>query len=205
MDTKSSIKIFVVAILPSILTIFIIFFLIMPQVRKSRVENIPRESIQQSEQNIDVEKYIKENISELSPKKAVLGGKFYVTSFKFIEDDSAYIEYEDGHVFYTANVVFEINDKDVVINDFLIIPTNDDSLTNLGVKLEAVDCLPDQRDIDACIEIYQPVCGQMQVECIKDPCDPIKQTFENSCKACANERVISFTEGECIVDEAIKY
>ena len=71
-------------------------------------------------------------------------------------------------------------------------------------KLKAIDCLPEQRNAEACIEIYQPVCGQMQVECITTPCDPIKQTFENSCKACANERVISYTEGECTQEEDMK-
>jgi hypothetical protein len=72
-------------------------------------------------------------------------------------------------------------------------------------KLKAIDCLPEQRNVDACIEIYQPVCGQMQVECITEPCDPIKETFENSCKACANPRVISYTQGECLNNNEIKY
>ncbi len=65
-------------------------------------------------------------------------------------------------------------------------------------KLQAIDCLPEQRNVDGCIEIYQPVCGQMQVDCITAPCDPVKETFENSCKACANLRVISYIEGDCI-------
>jgi hypothetical protein len=71
-------------------------------------------------------------------------------------------------------------------------------------KLKAFDCLPQQRNIDGCIEIYQPVCGQMQVECITAPCDPVKQTFENSCKACTNERVLSYTKGECSDTKDIK-
>jgi carboxymethylenebutenolidase len=70
-------------------------------------------------------------------------------------------------------------------------------------NLKSTDCLPEQRNVDACIEIYQPVCGQVQVECITTPCDPVKETFENSCKACANERVISYTEGKCVEDEEI--
>ena len=53
-----------------------------------------------------------------------------------------------------------------------------------NIKLKAIDCLPEQRNVDACIEIYKPVCGQLQIECITTPCDPIKETFENSCKAC---------------------
>ena len=71
-------------------------------------------------------------------------------------------------------------------------------------KLKAIDCLPEQRGVEACIEIYQPVCGQIQVECITAPCDPVKETFENLCKACTNSRVISYTEGECLIDDEIK-
>jgi hypothetical protein len=73
-----------------------------------------------------------------------------------------------------------------------------------GSKLKAIDCKAEQRNADACIEIYQPVCGQLQVECITTPCDPIKETFSNSCKACSNTRVLSYTEGECVDDVDIK-
>ncbi|MBU2566735.1 hypothetical protein KKG46_04210, partial [Patescibacteria group bacterium] len=72
-------------------------------------------------------------------------------------------------------------------------------------KLKAIDCSPELRNADVCIEIYQPVCGQVQVECIKAPCDPIKQTFSNSCKACQNPRVLSYTEGECAESADVKY
>ena len=71
-------------------------------------------------------------------------------------------------------------------------------------KLKAIDCLPEQRNVDECIEIYQPVCGQVQVECIKAPCKTIRETYENSCKACTNERILSYTEGECYNQEEIK-
>lgn len=72
-------------------------------------------------------------------------------------------------------------------------------------KLKAIDCLLEQRNVDMCIEIYQPVCGQMQVECIKAPCYMVKKTFANSCKACMNSRVLSYTEGECAKNTDIKY
>jgi hypothetical protein len=92
--------------------------------------------------------------------------------------------------FIKSNRSFEINKSDLHLD--------------AKGKLGAIDCLPEQREIDACIEIYQPVCGQMQVECITEPCNPVKETFENSCKACDNERVISYTEGECETQEDIK-
>ncbi len=51
---------------------------------------------------------------------------------------------------------------------------------------KAPKCEPGDRNADACIEIYQPVCGM-----------PINQTFSNSCFACINEDVIYYIEGEC--------
>jgi hypothetical protein len=51
---------------------------------------------------------------------------------------------------------------------------------------KATKCEPEDRDVDACIEIYQPVCGM-----------PINQTFSNSCFACSDERVIYYLEGGC--------
>lgn len=62
---------------------------------------------------------------------------------------------------------------------------------------EGTLCKPEQRNVDACIEIYQPVCGLTQVECITEPCDPVPETYSNSCFACQNDRVVSYTEGAC--------
>jgi hypothetical protein len=63
--------------------------------------------------------------------------------------------------------------------------------------IEEIKCLDEQRDVDACIEIYQPVCGIVNVQCVTTPCDPIKETFSNSCKACSNSLVSSYVKGEC--------
>ena len=68
-------------------------------------------------------------------------------------------------------------------------PANDDTVGTI--------CPDESRNVDACIEIYQPVCGLTRIECITTPCDPIPETYSNSCFACQNERVISYTEGEC--------
>jgi len=62
---------------------------------------------------------------------------------------------------------------------------------------ESAECLPEQRNVDACIEIYQPVCATVQVQCITTPCDPVKETFPNYCYACKNSLVSSYVEGEC--------
>lgn len=49
-------------------------------------------------------------------------------------------------------------------------------------------CNPEQRNVDACIEIYQPVCGQTETG---------EMTFSNSCFACQYEEVRGYIEGAC--------
>ena len=61
-------------------------------------------------------------------------------------------------------------------------------------KLQAYDCTDRTQ---ACTKEYMPVCGQVQVECVRAPCPPIKETFSNKCVACANSLTISYTEGAC--------
>jgi hypothetical protein len=58
-------------------------------------------------------------------------------------------------------------------------------------------CNPDERAADVCIELYAPVCASVEVQCVTTPCNPIPQTFLNSCFACANEQVTSYVDGEC--------
>ena len=62
---------------------------------------------------------------------------------------------------------------------------------------QITNCLPEQRNSEVCIKIYQPVCAKVNVQCIKAPCPPMVQTFGNSCEACANPLVESYVEGEC--------
>lgn len=61
-------------------------------------------------------------------------------------------------------------------------------------------CSEASKIVDACIEIYQPVCGLVEVQCITTPCNPVPQTFSNSCHACAQGNVVSYGMGECSVD-----
>jgi hypothetical protein len=65
------------------------------------------------------------------------------------------------------------------------------------VSPNEIVCTKEQKEADVCIEIYAPVCAQVQVECVTTPCDSVPQTFPNGCFACASDRVISYTEGMC--------
>lgn len=44
-----------------------------------------------------------------------------------------------------------------------------------------------------CTKEYMPVCAKVQVQCIKAPCNPILQTFSNTCMAWDNEIVYNWT------------
>jgi hypothetical protein len=72
----------------------------------------PRESADETSQSklMSVEAYVSQNISELSPEKEVLGGKFYVTDIQ-IADGKGFVSYEDGHVAYTADFTYSSSDR----------------------------------------------------------------------------------------------
>lgn len=55
------------------------------------------------------EEYIKAHLSELSPEKEVLGGKFFITKISFENAGTAVVEYEDGHNAYKARVSFMVD------------------------------------------------------------------------------------------------
>ena len=68
-----------------------------------------------------ISEYLKENISELSPEKEVLGGKFYITSIDFLSDQKIIAEYEDGHIALKAEIDFEyLDSENIVIKNFKI-------------------------------------------------------------------------------------
>ena len=64
--------------------------------------------------------------------------------------------------------------------------------TGCGCELVSEDykqkvyCKEEQRNVEVCIEIYQPVCGF-----------PLNETFSNSCFACMSEQVEYYMRGEC--------
>jgi hypothetical protein len=62
---------------------------------------------------------------------------------------------------------------------------------------KTITCTPEQKQAEACIEIYQPVCASVQIQCVTTPCEPIEKTFGNSCEACSETSVTEYTEGAC--------
>lgn len=68
----------------------------------------------ESEKQDLVEDYLKDNISELSPEPAVLGGTFYVTEVIFDEEGRTEVRYEDGHIALVADAGYRVNDGGAV-------------------------------------------------------------------------------------------
>ncbi|MBS3072577.1 hypothetical protein J4477_01960 [Candidatus Pacearchaeota archaeon] len=58
-------------------------------------------------------------------------------------------------------------------------------------------CTEKEKTEKVCIVTSKPVCGFKQVECIKAPCYPIPEDYENNCEACTDERVLYYINGEC--------
>ena len=137
------------------------------------------------------------------------GADALLGEYRIKEKELSFIVDEGGPIHSAAEAISEEGMKTVFTNiqrrtNVLITTTDevDGLLLFLGAPLDlaVTECLPEQRDVDACIEIYQPVCGTVNVQCVTTPCDPAQETFANSCKACTNSLVSSYTNGECAVN-----
>lgn len=95
-----------------------------PETNNNAIENQEIYEINQLklEQQENIIRYVSENISQLSPEKEVLGGKFYINSIDFLSSASLIVFYEDGHNSFLAEVQFEYNDpENIEILNFKIL------------------------------------------------------------------------------------
>ncbi len=136
------------------------------------------------------------------------GANALLGDYEIVEKELVFIMDEEGPIHSAAEALSEEGMKTVFANiqrrsNTMITTTDevDGLLLLLGTPLNptATKCLPEQRNVDACIEIYQPVCATVVVQCVTTPCNPVKETFANSCKACVNSLVSTYTKGECSV------
>ena len=65
--------------------------------------------------------YLSKNISDISPEKEVLGGKFYITKLTLISTEKAEVEYEDGHIALKADFNFSIQNDIINISNFVLL------------------------------------------------------------------------------------
>ena len=56
---------------------------------------------------------------------------------------------------------------------------------------------PNKDSIKPCTREYIPVCGEVQIECVTTPCEPIKKTFSNACVLGNDKRARLLYAGAC--------
>lgn len=62
------------------------------------------------------------------------------------------------------------------------------------IDIEVVPPTPPEET--PCTKEYKPVCGEIQVQCIKAPCPPVKTSYPNRCMA-ENDGAKNIEEGFC--------
>ena len=78
------------------------------------------EPVQPTGKLMSIESYVSQHISELSPEKEVLGGKFYVTGIK-VEGGYGTVNYEDGHIALVADFTYTADDvTGIKITSFVV-------------------------------------------------------------------------------------
>lgn len=86
-----------------------------------------------------IEAYITANISDLSTVDPVLGGTFYVTGIRWTDADVAVVEYEDGHIAVTADVVAYVNANGEVIVDIFSVSEEEELETPEADEIQEID------------------------------------------------------------------
>ncbi len=124
--------------------------------------------------------------------------KYQNEKLEFVRDNSQGITSADGTL--TEEGVKKLYNNLKIRMDFILeSPEDIDSLLDfLSGEKKQNFCSPESRNAEACTMDYNPVCGYVQVECITTPCNPVPETFSNSCVACSNEDVLYWTQGECL-------
>ena len=85
-------------------------------------------------EKVNVENYLRANISKLSPVKAVLGGTWYVVSLTVdLVKNSGTVVYEDGHIQETKNFSYTTNEKGEIVS-LTIVSKTDISPLDSGVE-----------------------------------------------------------------------
>jgi len=72
-----------------------------------------------ADKNTSIQSYITQNISNLSPEKETLGGKFYITEIEAM-DGKGIVWYEDGHNAFRADFTYKSSKKGYEITSFTI-------------------------------------------------------------------------------------
>lgn len=82
----------------------------------------------------------------------------------------------------------------------LILTWATDTGESLPTDLTGMPSIPVEENTQPviCTMDYTPVCAEVQVQCIKAPCPPIKETFGNKCQMDANKLATFLYTWECM-------
>jgi hypothetical protein len=124
-----------------------------------------------------------------------IGGiwKFQNNELIWIAETNEYITSADG----------TLNDKglNVLLENLEtrlgVVAQTEVDVDNIISILSIHKCGEEERNVGACITLYDPVCGwndAEKIQCIKYPC---AQDYSNGCEACNNVEVSYWTPGMC--------
>ena len=177
-------KIIPIIILSSLLVItsLILFVILSSQNEK----NILEKSFTISEsQNI-----VEAHILELYPYQKLNGGEITQTEKEEYDCDSCYSFKYEFEVDSQTNIgEREKANVKVFVEKGIVIITiySKELILNEDVESQRYYCTPRDREAEACIMLYDPVCGNNG------------KTYSNSCFACADLEVEYYTLGECSI------
>ena len=107
-------KNFVLSLIVIVILVGVSFFILKSPVPAPVPASAPNVAVDTKQ---SVENYLRENISKISPVKAVLGGTWYVVSYTVdLEKNSGTIVYEDGHIQEKRNFSYTTGEKGEVIS-----------------------------------------------------------------------------------------
>jgi len=218
MNTKPTVKNFLIVIFSAILVLFVIFFLILPAVRENgEKSNFNGDEVKNFEECVSLGNsviesdprqcrnegvtFTEEITSQISRDEAVkIAGQSKDCTMAGILTDKITYNAITKTWWIDLERTSEL-EKDGCNPACVVSEQTQTAEVNwrcTGAMLpESTECLPEQRNVDACTGIYQPVCATVQVQCITTPCNPIQETFSNFCFACQNSLVSSYIEGKC--------
>jgi len=95
-----------------IIVLVIIVAILAVHVYRSKTPGYSQNTSTTTNQNryMDIQSYIKSDITNLSSIKASLGGTFYVTKVE-TQNGKGVVEYEDGHNAYTADFKYTVDEN----------------------------------------------------------------------------------------------
>lgn len=80
------------------------------------------------------ESYLRENINEISTRAPEVGGTFQVSKIDWVDDDTAIVTYDDGHIELRSRIDLLIDSTRVIVSRFTL---ENDSSSAAGSALSA--------------------------------------------------------------------